>query len=66
MIQEIFVGDNLIPGSSRDVVELIGMLSDETVAATVEFHGLKSISRKDFTGNVSLAKAQHERVAAET
>jgi hypothetical protein len=66
MIEETFSGNDFVPGSSGDLVELVSMLGDDAPLATVEFHGLKSISRKDVTGNVSLANGQHGRLAAET
>jgi hypothetical protein len=66
MVEETFARNDFIPGGSGDLVELVSMLGDDAPLATVELHGLKSISRKDVTGNVSLANGQHGRVAAET
>jgi hypothetical protein len=39
MVEQIFTGNDVVPGRSRDLVELVGMLGDETLAASVEFHG---------------------------
>jgi len=39
MVEEIFTSNDVVQGRSRDLVELISMLGDATVAATVKFHG---------------------------
>jgi hypothetical protein len=61
MGEEIFAGNDLVPGRCGDLVELVGMLGDETLAASVEFHGERVSAVRTLLANASLANGQHGR-----